>query len=97
MLKLNQNIYWELNLEDLDKLILEYFSLSYNFIETMSLVGLYYISDNIKIDVNSSSMEDCLKYYDSFNYINQALWLLVQRNILSEGKYIILLCNGIYF
>lgn len=95
MLELEKETYWELNSTKLHSLINCYFAIQANFYEDMNLKNnSWYCSQSVEKDssqeVTDDLINDLLVSEDyKIERIDNAIWLLVMRDVLPEGNYLI--------
>lgn len=97
MLELKQNLYWELEFTELEKLVQEHFSFAHVFDYTYIVNGTYYVTslDMNKDDqiVDSELIEELLISDEySCERIDNAIWLLIMKDVLPQGNYLISIC-----
>ncbi len=94
MLKLKQNMYWEIDIQEIEKLILEYFSVQINIIENKFHNQTYYVINNTSKDLeqilDQETINYCLLSRDAkYDRLEQALWCLIVKDVLPEGNYLV--------
>lgn len=95
MQDLEKEIYWKLELHKLCNLTFAWFAVHVNFANDMTLnQNSYCCYESIKKDLNQELTDDLINdLLVSEDYkserIEQAVWLLVMKNVLPEGNYLI--------
>ncbi len=96
-MKLERNLYWEIDLKTIEDLTKLHFDKSPNFLEDTGLeIDGHYPTDSIEKDneeiVNSELIEKLLVSDDDCNdfyRIDHAIWLLIMKDVLPEGQYLV--------
>lgn len=98
MLELKRNLYWEIDLKTIEKLIKDHFDKSPDFIEDTGFdynkthypTQLSLQKDDQVLD--SSLIEELLESDDALykhDRIDHAIWLLIMKDVLPEGDYLV--------
>ena len=96
-MKLERNLYWEIDLKTIKDLTKFHFDKSPNFLEDTFKIGQNYYPTQLSLEkddqiLNSSLIEELLESDDALykhDRIDHAIWLLIMKDILPEGQYLV--------
>ena len=100
MLELKRNSYWKIDLPRLEELIKEHFNKSPNFLEDTGFgCGKIYTNYPTQLSLekddqvlDSSLIEELLESREGlypYDRIDHAIWLLIMKDVLPEGDYLV--------
>lgn len=95
MQTLEKETYWKLELHKLYNLIFAWFAVRIDFAEEMDLKNSsWYCSESFKKDLTQDLTDDLINDLliskdHQWIRIDQAIWLLVMKDVLPEGNYLI--------
>lgn len=98
MIELTKNTYWEIEFELIEKLVLEHFSIQLDLPEDMGFHhSTYYVVGEISKDpeqnLDKEIIEYCLLSKEArIERLEQAVWCLIMKDILPEGRYLVSVC-----
>lgn len=98
MIKLEQFTYWQLDIFKLQKLIKKHFKKEINFAyENEISNGSYHVTQlDLSKDETKITKELIEQYLTDpdlkYERIDHSIWLLIMKNVLPEGNYLVSIC-----
>lgn len=97
MLKLERNLYWEIDLQKVKELTKEHFHKSPNFLEDTFKIGQNYYPTQLSLEKDDQILdcfliEELLESREGlypYDRIDHAIWLLIMKDVLPEGQYLV--------
>lgn len=94
MLTLEQTNYWKIGISKIEELLFEQFKIRLNLSESLDINQGYFTVDEILKEsdqiLDKETVNDCLVNNDrNAEKLINCVWLLVIKNILPEGNYLV--------